>query len=83
MAVFHVRRDIVYGLNFYRNQPITYYEPDGPLDMPHGKPEGKHLLIAPQGSYAEVQKQVGSRAVASIGDFPARRLEFFLVSAAK
>ncbi|MGC2697088.1 MAG: glycosyltransferase family 39 protein [Candidatus Angelobacter sp.] len=83
VAVFHVRRDIVYGLNFYRNQPVSYYEPDGPLDMPHGKPEGKHVLIAPQGNYQEVQKQVGDRAVASIGDFPARHLEFFLVSAAK
>ncbi|HEU4416729.1 MAG TPA: glycosyltransferase family 39 protein [Candidatus Angelobacter sp.] len=88
VAVFHVRRDIVYGLNFYRNQPITYYD-DGPADMPPKAPPGpkplpgKHLVIAPQGSYAEVQKQLGSRAVASIGDFPARRLEFFLVGAAK
>jgi len=27
------------------------------------------LWIAPQGSYKEVQEQVGQRAVASIGDF--------------
>jgi 4-amino-4-deoxy-L-arabinose transferase-like glycosyltransferase len=84
VAVFHVRRDVAYGLDFYRNQPITYYEPDAPADMPHGKPpQGKHIVIAPTGSYQEVQKQVGERAVASIGDFPVRRLEFFLVSAQK
>lgn len=88
VAVFHVRRDIAYGLNFYRDQPITYYD-DGPADMPPKAPPGpkplpgKHIVIAPAGSFQEVQKQVGDRAVASIGDFPPRKLEFFVVSAAK
>jgi 4-amino-4-deoxy-L-arabinose transferase-like glycosyltransferase len=88
VAVFHVRRDVAYGLNFYRNQPI-FYLGDAPDDMPHEKPadlhvlKGRFILIAPQGSYKDVAGQIGDRAVASIGDFPPRHLEFFLVSPAK
>jgi 4-amino-4-deoxy-L-arabinose transferase-like glycosyltransferase len=89
VAVFHVKRDIAYGLNFYRNQPITYYGLDGPIDMPpklpHGEevPLGQHVVIGRQGSYPEIKKQVGARTVVSLGDFPPQHLEFFLVSAAK
>jgi 4-amino-4-deoxy-L-arabinose transferase-like glycosyltransferase len=83
VAVFHVRRDVAYGLNFYRNQGVVYYEADGPRDMPHEKPLGQHIVIARQGDYKAVQEQVGGRAVASIGDFPAQHLEFFLVGPAK
>lgn len=82
LAVFHVRRDVAYGLNFYRNQGVVYYEADAPADMPHEKPSGKHILVARQGSYKEVQEQLGRRAVASLGDFPPQRLEFFLVGPA-
>jgi len=71
VAVYHVRRDIVYGLNFYRNQPIIYYsQKETPIDMQHQEPpSSQHIVIAPQGSYKEVQEQVGQRAVASIGEF--------------
>ncbi|HEY2392950.1 MAG TPA: glycosyltransferase family 39 protein [Candidatus Angelobacter sp.] len=89
VAVFHVKRDVAYGLNFYRNQPIAYYGLDGPIDMPPKVPRGtevplgQHVVIGRQGSYPEIKKQVGSRTVVSLGDFPPQHLEFFLVSAAK
>ena len=89
VAVFHVKRDIAYGLNFYRNQPIAYYGFDGPIDMPPKVPHGEkvpmeqHVVIGRQGSYPEIKEQVGARTVVSLGDFPPQRLEFFLVSAAK
>jgi 4-amino-4-deoxy-L-arabinose transferase-like glycosyltransferase len=83
LAVFHVRRDVAYGLNFYRNQGVVYYEADAPADMPHEKPAGKHILVARLGSYRDVQEQVGRRAVASLGEFPAQKLEFFLVGPAQ
>jgi 4-amino-4-deoxy-L-arabinose transferase-like glycosyltransferase len=88
VAVFHVKRDIAYGLDFYRNQPISYYA-DGPYDMPPKTPSGpkipldKHIVVARQGSYKEIQDQAQGRTVVSIGDFPPQHLEFFLVSAAK
>src|SRR5262249_1256250 len=37
-AVFHVRRELAYGLNFYYNKPVFYYGPDGPSDMPPKTP---------------------------------------------
>jgi hypothetical protein len=96
LAVFHVRRDVAYGLNFYRNQGVVYYEADAPADMPREKPSGKHVLVVQYhekaASKAEQEKkqvldQVGEmvspRIVASIGDFPAQRLEFFLVGPAR
>jgi len=39
VAVFRVRRDVEYGLSFYRNREVVNYEEDG-------VPEGQHLLVA-------------------------------------
>jgi hypothetical protein len=38
VAVFRVRRDVEYGLSFYRNSEVVNYEEDG-------VPEGQHLLV--------------------------------------
>ena len=38
VAVFRVRRDVEYGLSFYRNREVINYEQDG-------VPEGQHLLV--------------------------------------
>jgi hypothetical protein len=80
VAVFNVRRDIAYGLNFYRNRPVSYYEHEGPRDLPHGIPEGEHVLITKAGNGDAVQAAVGQRRVTSLGEFPPQHLEFFLVS---
>ena len=39
VAVFRVRRDVEYGLAFYRNHPVVSYEEDG-------VPAGQHILVA-------------------------------------
>ncbi|MDE3149143.1 MAG: glycosyltransferase family 39 protein [Acidobacteriota bacterium] len=39
VAVFHVRRDIEYGLSFYRSQQVVNYEQSG-------VPDEQHLLVA-------------------------------------
>jgi 4-amino-4-deoxy-L-arabinose transferase-like glycosyltransferase len=39
IAVFRVRRDMEYGLSFYRNREVVNYEEDG-------VPNGQHLLVA-------------------------------------
>jgi 4-amino-4-deoxy-L-arabinose transferase-like glycosyltransferase len=75
IAVLNVRRDVEYGLNFYRNQPISRYERDG-------VPSQEHLVIAKQGSEEAVQAIVGQRKVTSLGAFPPQHLEFFRVAAA-
>jgi 4-amino-4-deoxy-L-arabinose transferase-like glycosyltransferase len=38
VAVFRVRRDVEYGLSFYRNHEVVNYEQDG-------VPDGQHLLV--------------------------------------
>jgi 4-amino-4-deoxy-L-arabinose transferase-like glycosyltransferase len=83
VATFNVKRQVAYGLDFYRNQPISHYEHEGPLDMPSGIPSGRHVVVAKEGSLGAVQAAVGNRQVLPIGTFPLQHLEFFQVSAAK
>jgi 4-amino-4-deoxy-L-arabinose transferase-like glycosyltransferase len=83
VAVFNVKRQITYGLTFYRNQPVSHYEHDGPVDIPSGIPAERHVVVSKEGNLAAVQAAVGNREVKSLGDFPPQHLEFFLVSAAK
>ena len=83
VASFNVKRQVAYGLDFYRNQPISHYEQEGPLDLPSGIPSARHVVVAKEGSLAAVQAVAGDREVKSIGTFPPQHLEFFQVSAAK
>lgn len=80
VAVFDLPRDIAYGLNFYRNQPISYYESERPRDLPSGIPAGEHVVIARQGSQGAIEALVAPRSIRRLGDFPPQHLEFFLVS---
>ena len=83
VAVFNVKRQVAYGLTFYRNQPISHYEQEGPVDLPSGIPSARHVVVAKEGSMGAVQAVVGNRQVTPLGAFPPQHLEFFLVSAAK
>ncbi|HEX9254096.1 MAG TPA: hypothetical protein VF938_01075, partial [Candidatus Angelobacter sp.] len=83
VATFNVKRQVAYGLDFYRNQPISHYEHEGPLDMPSGIPSAMHVVVAKEGSLSAVQAAVGSRQALPLGAFPLQHLEFFQVSAAK
>src|SRR5258707_1631919 len=83
VASVNRKRQVAYGLDFYRNQPISHYEQEGPLDMPSGIPSGRHVVVAREGSLGAVQAVAGDREVKSIGMFPPQHLEFFVVSAAK
>ena len=74
IAIFNVphQRELEYGLNFYRNQPIQLYGRD-PIS------EETHVVIAKQGDLDAVQSSVGNRKVVSVGGFAFQRLEFFKV----
>jgi 4-amino-4-deoxy-L-arabinose transferase-like glycosyltransferase len=73
VAVFAVPRDIEYGLNFYENAPIANYD-RGEI------PAQPHRLVAKSGSGDALQLMLGNR-VKKIGEFPMRKLEFYVVSA--
>jgi 4-amino-4-deoxy-L-arabinose transferase-like glycosyltransferase len=85
LALFDVKkqRELAYGLNFYRNQPVTYYESEGPRDLPHGVPPEEHVVITKMGNGDAVQAVVGRRAVRTLGGFSPQHLEFFLVAGAR
>ncbi len=76
VAVFKVKRDVEYGLNFYRNAPITRYERDT-------IPPGPHVVVAREGDEDALQTAVGQRHVLELGHFTPQHLEFFLVSSAR
>ena len=73
IAVFDVKRDVEYGLNFYRNQPINRYERNE-------IPAEAHILITREGNAGAVAALAGQRQISMLGSFPPQHLEFFLVS---
>jgi 4-amino-4-deoxy-L-arabinose transferase-like glycosyltransferase len=72
MAVFHTSREVEFGLQFYRNRPISRYEA-GQI------PAGEHLVVAPQGSQTAIAHKVPGRRVSYLGSFAAQGLEYFWV----
>ncbi len=73
LAIFEAKRDIEYGLNFYRNRPVTRYERDG-------IPGEAHILVARDGSEDAVKALAGDRPVLRLGGLPQQHIELFLVS---
>jgi 4-amino-4-deoxy-L-arabinose transferase-like glycosyltransferase len=75
LAVYHVPRELEYGLAFYRNQVIINYA--------WGRiPPEQHLLVAPEGSQLEIAKLILGRRVSFLGEYPPQHIEFFWISAA-
>jgi 4-amino-4-deoxy-L-arabinose transferase-like glycosyltransferase len=73
LAAFNISRELEYGLDFYRNQPVLRYE--------HGEvPAGDHLLIARSGSEPHLNPFLGNRRCLHVGSFPPQRLEFYWVA---
>lgn len=74
LAVYHVPRELEYGLTFYRDRLTFNYE--------WGRvPTEEHLLVAPEGSQIEVAKLVAGRRVSFLGNYPAQHVDYFWVSA--
>lgn len=74
LAVLRVSREIEFGLQFYRDQNIARYE-QGQI------PDGEHLVLAPEGMRARVEKRVPERRVSYLGKFALQHLEYYWVSA--
>jgi 4-amino-4-deoxy-L-arabinose transferase-like glycosyltransferase len=73
LAVYHVRRELEYGLTFYRNRLTLNYD-WGTV------PQQEHLLVAPEGSQIEVAKLVPGRRVSYLGTYAAQHLDYFWVA---
>jgi 4-amino-4-deoxy-L-arabinose transferase-like glycosyltransferase len=72
LAVFRVKREVEYGLAFYRDQPVERYEL-GQI------PNDEHLLVAPEGTQVEIAKQVPGRRVSYLGSFGPQGLDYYWV----
>jgi 4-amino-4-deoxy-L-arabinose transferase-like glycosyltransferase len=75
LAVYHVRRELEYGLTFYRNQ-LTFNYDWGRV------PEEEHLLVAPENSQVEIGKLVAGRRVSYLGHYAAQHVDYYWVAAA-
>ena len=75
LAVYHVRRELEYGLTFYRNR-LTFNYDWGSI------PQEEHLLIAPEDSQPEIAKLVAGRRVSYLGHYAAQRVDYYWIAAA-
>jgi hypothetical protein len=78
VAVFDVRRDVEYGLGFYRDQKVSRYERDG-------VPATEHLLVAHTGMERELAEKLKSRLFIDLGppggeQFDLQHVEVYWVS---
>ena len=74
VAVYGVKREVEYGLAFYRNQPIQRYESGN-------VPTEEHLLLAPTTWMDNVAKQTGGRRASLIGHYAPQGLDYYWISA--
>ncbi|HZQ90588.1 MAG TPA: glycosyltransferase family 39 protein [Terriglobales bacterium] len=72
IAVLHVRRQVEYGLNFYRNAKIASYDR---AEIP----PGEHLLVAREGSQPELDILLAGRRVSHVGEYLPQGLEFYWI----
>ncbi len=72
VAEFDVRRDLVYGLAFYRNQQIVSYTSDG-------VPDGTHLLVFPTREELQVQQYLKGRFTQPLLLYQAQGLSVYKV----
>jgi 4-amino-4-deoxy-L-arabinose transferase-like glycosyltransferase len=76
LAIYHVRRELEYGLTFYRNQ-LTLNYAWGSV------PQGEHLLVAPENSQAEIAQLVPGRRVSYLGNYAPQHVDYYWIAAAK
>ena len=74
VATFKAKREVEYGVAWYRNQPVQSYER---LEIP----EAAHVVITRAGSEAELRDILPGREIKRLGDYPPQGLEFFSVGA--
>jgi 4-amino-4-deoxy-L-arabinose transferase-like glycosyltransferase len=73
VAVCGVRRELEFGLAFYRNQTIARYESGN-------VPAKEHLLVAPATWRANVEQQTAGRHVSFLGHYAAQGVDYYWVS---
>jgi 4-amino-4-deoxy-L-arabinose transferase-like glycosyltransferase len=74
VAVENVRRDLIYGIAFYRNEEPIEYGKDG-------IPEGEHLLVMPAKETPQLEQWLAGRVYEPLFLYPSQGLEVYKVYA--
>ncbi len=74
VAMLDVRRDLRYGVAFYRNQDITQYREDG-------VPDEEHVLVVPTNEAPELQQWLQGRSYHQLFLYPTQGLSVYKVQA--
>jgi|UPI00068A7158 4-amino-4-deoxy-L-arabinose transferase-like glycosyltransferase len=74
VACESVRRDLDYGIAFYRNQPTVHYDKDG-------IPAEEHLLVIPTKDTAAVERYLAGRMYSPLFLYDSQGLEVYRVAA--
>jgi 4-amino-4-deoxy-L-arabinose transferase-like glycosyltransferase len=84
VAVWHVRRDLEYGLSFYRNQEIVHYDKTNvPEDenVGIGVPDEEHVLVLPTKEISQLDRLLQGRIYEPIILYPSQGLSVYKVYA--
>ena len=74
VAVYKVRRDVEYGLSFYRNNQVENYDQDG-------IPAGEHILITREIYVGQLHTLLAGRSYQPLFSYPAQNLAVYQVFA--
>ncbi len=72
VAMLDVRRDLRYGVAFYRNQAITQYRLDG-------VPEEEHVLVVPTHEAADLPQWMAGRPYQQLFSYPTQGLSVYKI----
>jgi 4-amino-4-deoxy-L-arabinose transferase-like glycosyltransferase len=75
LAVYHVPRELEYGLTFYRDH-LTFNYDSGRV------PQQEHLVVAPENSQVAIAALVVGRRVSYLGHYAPRHVDYYWVAAA-
>ncbi|HZL50591.1 MAG TPA: glycosyltransferase family 39 protein, partial [Terracidiphilus sp.] len=78
LAVYQVRRDLDYGLAFYRNNPTVHYTAE---DCPASVPAQEHILVIPTKDMAELNQCLVNRVYKPLFLYDTQGLEVYKVYA--
>ncbi len=76
LAVYRVRRDMEYGLSFYRNRQVVNYEQDGNQTIP----DRRHILVARETYASDLRQLLKGRSYEPLFTYPQQGLVIYLVS---
>jgi len=75
LAVYHIPRELEYGLTFYRNH-LTFNYDWGRV------PQEEHLLVAPENSQEEIAKLLSGRRVSYLSHYDPRHVDYYWIAGA-